>query len=56
MIVAAFAVTEVADPTETFGVARREEDKIMQKVIAVGRAISTLKMKTPSNQEVKYFL
>ena len=55
LTVAALAVTEVADPTETLGVAPWEEDKIKQKLIAVGRAIPTLKMKMPTNQEVKAF-
>lgn len=55
LTVAAFAVTEVADPTERLGVAAREEDKIRQKLIAAGRAIPTLKMKMPTNQEVKAF-
>jgi hypothetical protein len=55
LTVAAFAVTEVADPTERLGVAPREEDKIKQKLIAVGRAIPTLKMKMPANHEVKAF-
>ena len=55
LTVAALAVTEVEDPTETLGVAPREEDKIKQKLIAVGRAIPTLKMKMPTNQEVKAF-
>lgn len=55
LIVAALAVTEVADPTETLGVAPWEEKKIKPKLIAVGRAIPTLKMKMPTNQEVKAF-
>ena len=44
----------MADPTETLGVAPWE-DKIKQKLIAVGRAIPTLKMKILTNQEVKAF-
>ena len=55
LTVAALAVTEVADPTETLGVAPREEDKIKQKLITVGRAIPTLKMKMLTNHEVKTF-
>jgi|TARA_A100001234_G_scaffold12481_1_gene10209 hypothetical protein len=53
--VAALAVTEVADPTETLGEAAWDTEKIAQNPSAAERAIPQRLIKMSSNQAVRAF-